>query len=77
MRTMAINNNIFPLDELANKIKKEPVMLKGDSGSMVVLSVSDWKSIQETLYLTSIPGMEQSIIDGMNTPLEECKELIL
>jgi antitoxin YefM len=77
MRTMAIKNNIFPVDELANKIKKEPVMLKGDSGSMVVLSVSDWKSIQETLYLISIPGMEQSIIEGMNTPIEECKELIL
>jgi PHD/YefM family antitoxin component YafN of YafNO toxin-antitoxin module len=32
------------------------------------------KPIQETLYLTSIPGMQESIVEGMNTPLEETDE---
>lgn len=32
---------------------------------------NDWKSIEETLYLMSLPGMRQSIIDGMKTPVEE------
>ncbi|MDP2791815.1 MAG: hypothetical protein Q8O15_08700 [Rectinemataceae bacterium] len=33
------------------------------------VSKKDWKAIQGTLYLLSIPGMRDSIIDGMNEPL--------
>ncbi len=33
-------------------------------------------SIQETLYLLSIPKMRESIIEGMQTPIEECSEEI-
>jgi PHD/YefM family antitoxin component YafN of YafNO toxin-antitoxin module len=32
---------------------------------------------EETLYLMSIPGMKESIIEGMNTPLEECSDSLL
>ncbi len=36
----------------------------------------DWRAIQETLYLTSVPGMKDSIVEGLWTPLEQCtKEL--
>jgi PHD/YefM family antitoxin component YafN of YafNO toxin-antitoxin module len=38
------------------------------------VSENDWRAIEETLYLVSIPGMAQSIIDGMNMPVEECEE---
>lgn len=31
-----------------------------------------WNAIQETLYLMTVPGMEESIIEGGNTPIEEC-----
>jgi hypothetical protein len=42
----------------------------------VLISEDDWDSIQETLYLTSIPGMRESIINGMKEPLSESiKEL--
>ncbi|MCK5851643.1 type II toxin-antitoxin system prevent-host-death family antitoxin [bacterium] len=34
----------------------------------------DWQSIQETLYLSSIPGMRASIIKGLKTPVEDCFE---
>ena len=37
----------------------------------VVLSAEDWGSIEETLYLNSIPGMAKSIKDAMNEPLED------
>ncbi len=37
-----------------------------------MISQEDWEAIQETLYLMSIPGMKESIIEGANTPIEEC-----
>ena len=40
----------------------------------MLLSEADWRSIEETLYLLSIPGMRESIREGMETPLEECVE---
>lgn len=38
----------------------------------VLIGEEDWRAIEETLFLMSIPGMEKSIIEGGNTPLEEC-----
>ena len=48
----------------------EPVIISGKRNNAVLLSEEDWKSIQETLYLVSIPGMRDSIIEGMKEPLE-------
>jgi antitoxin YefM len=50
----------------------EPIQITGKQGSAVLLSEQDWRSIEETLYLLSIPGMRESIRDGMNTPIAEC-----
>jgi len=40
----------------------------------VLISEEDWNSIQETLYLISIPGMRESIVNGMKEPLAESKK---
>jgi PHD/YefM family antitoxin component YafN of YafNO toxin-antitoxin module len=40
----------------------------------VLVSAEDWAAIQETLYLLSVPGMRESIREGMDTPVEECNE---
>ena len=37
-------------------------------------SEEDWNSIQETLYLCSIPGMRESLIAARKEPLEESAE---
>lgn len=37
-------------------------------------SAEDWRAIQETLYLTSLPGMRESIQEGLKSPIEECGE---
>lgn len=50
----------------------EPVQITGRRGNAVLVSEEDWRSIQETMYLLSIPGMRESIVEGMNTPLDEC-----
>jgi prevent-host-death family protein len=50
----------------------EPVQITGKRGNAVLLSEDDWRSIQETLHLVSIPGMRASILEGMATPLSDC-----
>ena len=51
----------------------EPIQITSGSSKGVLVSEEDWRSIQETLYLLSIPGMRESIREGMETPLEECE----
>jgi prevent-host-death family protein len=52
----------------------EAVMITGKRNNAVLVSEEDWRSIEETLYLLSIPGMRESIIEGMNIPLSECEK---
>jgi prevent-host-death family protein len=55
----------------------EPVQITGKRHSAVLISEDDWRAIQETLYLSSIPGMKNSIIRGLRTPIKKCrKELV-
>lgn len=49
----------------------EPVQITSKRGNAVLLSEDDWRAVQETLYLVSIPGMRESILEGMATPAEE------
>jgi len=49
----------------------EPVQITGKRGNAVLVGEDDWRAVQETLFLVSIPGMRESIIDGMATPPEE------
>jgi len=54
----------------------EPIQITGKRGNAILISEDDWRAIQETLYLQSISGMKDSIIEGMKTPVDECdKEL--
>ena len=50
----------------------EPVSVSTKEGNAIILSEDDYNSIMETLYLTSIPGMREKIIEGLATPPEEC-----
>jgi len=60
------------LDEVAQS--HEPVLITGKHSNAFLVSEDDWRSIQETLHLLSIPGMRESIRDGLNTPAEECAD---
>ncbi|HQP30678.1 MAG TPA: type II toxin-antitoxin system Phd/YefM family antitoxin [Deltaproteobacteria bacterium] len=61
---------------LVKEVKEshEPIQIVGKRGSAVLISEDDWRAIQETLYLTSIPGMRGSIRKGIETPVTECDE---
>ena len=52
----------------------EPIVITSKRGNAVLLSEDDWRAIQETMYLLNIPGMRESIRDGLATPVEDCTE---
>ncbi len=57
-------------------INHQPVVITGKRHNAVLVSADDWASIQETMYLLSVPGMRESIREGLSTPIEGCdKEL--
>ena len=54
----------------------DPIQITGKRSSAVLVSEEDWRAIQETLYLLSIPGMRESIRRGLKTSLRKShKEL--
>jgi antitoxin YefM len=66
------------LDELLNDVAEshDVVQIAGQRHSAVLVSEEDWRAIQETLFLTSVPGLKESIVKGLRTPVEDCvKEL--
>jgi prevent-host-death family protein len=60
------------LDEVSES--HEPIQITGRRNRAVLISEDDWRAIQETLYLHSVPGLAESIIKGMKTPIEKCEE---
>jgi len=58
------------LDEVSESHK--PIHIAGKRNSCVLVAEEDWNAIQETLYLHSVPGMRESILEGMKTPTNEC-----
>ena len=50
----------------------EPIQITGKRNNAVLISEDDWRSIQETLHLVSMPGMKESIIAGGKTPINKC-----
>jgi antitoxin YefM len=60
------------LDEVA--ASHEPILITGKRNNAVLISEEDWRAINETLYLMSIPGMRESIVEGLNTPIEDCDD---
>ena len=73
MTTLNISEARTRLYKLVDEIlaSHEPVTITGKRGNAVLLSEDDWNAIHETLYLLSVPGMRESIVDGMNEGLED------
>jgi prevent-host-death family protein len=64
-------SNLYRLiDEAA--ASHEPIIIAGKRNNAVLISEQDWSAIQETMFLLSIPGMRESIRDGMKTPANVC-----
>jgi antitoxin YefM len=68
--TEARKNLYALLDNVAES--HAPLQIAGKRHNAVLVSEDDWRAIQETLYLSSIPGMKESIVKGLKTPIEKC-----
>ena len=67
--------NLYRLIDQAAE-SHQPIHISGKRQNAVLLAAEDWQAIQETLFLLSVPGMRESIKEGMNEPLDEsAKEL--
>jgi prevent-host-death family protein len=50
----------------------QPILITGKRSNAVMLSEEDWNAIQETLHLLSVPGMRESIREGLATHVDDC-----
>ena len=78
MTTITTTEASKRLDEVLDSLAEshEVVQIAGQRHCGVLVSEDDWRAIQETLYLTSVPGMKDSIVEGLRTPVEQgAKEL--
>ena len=62
--------NLYRLmDQIAES--HQPGLIAGKHTSSILLSAEDWQAIQETLFLLSVPGMRESVKEGMAEPLKD------
>lgn len=67
--------NLFKLMEEANQ-SHNPIYILGKNNKAVLLSEEDYRSMIETLYIMSIPGMKDSILNASKAPLSDFSESI-
>jgi antitoxin YefM len=68
-------NKLYSLIDEANE-SHIPIQITGKRGNAVLISEDDWRAISETIHLSMIPGMVESIKEGMNEELEECSDTL-
>lgn len=70
----ALRKNLFGyLDAVA--VNDEKIIVTTKNGNAAIVSEEYLRSLEETCYLYSIPGMRERLIEGINTPLSECEEI--
>lgn len=78
MTTLTVSHAREKLYKLVDEValSHEPLQITGKRSNAVLVSEEDWRAIQETIYLLSIPGMRRIIREGLKTPIKKCaKEL--
>lgn len=73
MNSINITNDRKDLYKIVESVNEfhAPKHITERKSLAALVGEDDWKSIEETLYLSSIPGMRDSIIDGMKTPIDK------
>lgn len=76
MTTLTATEARSSLYQLVDQVaaSHEPVLITGKRTNAILISEDDWRAINETLYLLNIPGMRESILQGMQSPIDECSE---
>lgn len=78
MPVLNVKNVKDKLDSILAEVQNtyEPIIIAGEKHSAVLISEDAWRSIEETLYLSSIPGMKDSIVNGMREKIEDCSSTV-
>ena len=75
MTSISITKARAKLNQIVSEVNEssQPITITNKRGkNAVLIGEEDWKAIQETLYLNSIPGMSQSILASKEEDLSEC-----
>jgi len=78
MTNITVNTALKDFDIILDDVitKGDMVSIATDNGTAVLISQEVWNGMMETLYLQSIPGMTESIMEGKATPLSECLDSV-
>ncbi len=68
--------NLFRLIDQVTE-SHQPIHIAGKRSTAVLLAAEDWQAIQETLHLLSVPGMRESIKEGMAEPLSKSAKKVV
>ena len=74
VRELSVDNAAAKLEELIDDVitSRVPMIISRDDGNAVLLAERDWIAINETLHLLSVPGMCESIAEGMTKSSDDC-----
>lgn len=75
MTATKARNNLYGLIDEANE-SHIPIQITGKRGNAILVSEDDWKAISETIHLSMIPGMVESIKEGMDEAIEDCSDTL-
>ena len=75
MMNTNITNARAELYKLASIKYNNIVNINTKEGNVIMMSEEDYNNLIESLYLAGIPGIYESIEEGVNTPLEECEKV--
>lgn len=78
MKHLNVTNARSSLYKLINETadSHKPILIQGKQNNAILVNEEDWNSMQETLYLLSIPGMRESLIKGKSEPLDKCSKAL-
>lgn len=74
MSTLSVTearSNFYGLIAQVNE-SHEPITITGKKGNAILIAEDDWSAINETLTLLSIKGMRESIVEGLQTSVNDC-----
>lgn len=74
MNATTARKELFKLLAEVNTTSEPVTIVNSNGNNAVLISEEDWKAIQESIYLNSIPGYAESIKKGGLEPIAECEE---
>ena len=74
MTSISITKARAKLNQIVSEVNEfsQPITIINNRGkNAVLIGEEDWKAIQETLYLNSIPGLSQSILTSKEKEISD------